>query len=98
PHVSGPQKRESPTQIDGGAETLAESGKSAAFRSISGAIAAHPINGKGEVAMNTTSVQSGTPEARQARGRLSPTVSPTTITERERKQVERANATAGTPV
>jgi len=48
--------------------------------------------------MNTTSVQSGTPEDRQARGRLSPAVSPTTITERERMQVERANATAGTPV
>src|SRR4029077_1499726 len=48
--------------------------------------------------MNTTSVQSGTPEDRQARGRLSPTVSPTTITERERKQVESATAPAGTPV
>jgi len=48
--------------------------------------------------MNTTPVQSGTSEDRQAGGRLSPTVSPTMITERELKQVERANATAATPV
>ena len=48
--------------------------------------------------MNTTSAQSGTSENPQAPGRLSPTVSPTMITERELKQVERANATAATPV
>jgi non-heme chloroperoxidase len=48
--------------------------------------------------MNGTPVQSGTPEDRQARGSVSPTVSPTMITERELKQVERANATAATPV
>jgi non-heme chloroperoxidase len=45
-----------------------------------------------------TSVQSGTSEDRQAQGRPSPTISPTMITERELKQVERANATAATPV
>jgi len=48
--------------------------------------------------MNATSVQSGTSDDRQARGRPNPTVSPTKITEREVKQVERANATAATPV
>ena len=48
--------------------------------------------------MNTTSAQGGTAENPQARGRLRPTVSPTMITERELKQVERANATAATPV
>jgi pimeloyl-ACP methyl ester carboxylesterase len=37
-------------------------------------------------------------EERQARGRPSPTASRTTITERELKQVECANATAATPV
>jgi non-heme chloroperoxidase len=42
--------------------------------------------------MNTTS------EDRQARGNVSGTVSPTMITQRELKQVERANATAATPV
>ena len=48
--------------------------------------------------MNTTSAQAGTPDDRQARGQLLPTVAPTMTTERERKQVERANATAATPV
>jgi non-heme chloroperoxidase len=48
--------------------------------------------------MNTTSVQNGTPEDRQAMGHLSPTVSPPMITERELKQVERANASGATPV
>ena len=48
--------------------------------------------------MNTTSGQSGTSKDRRAGGRVSPTVSPTMITERELKQVERANATAATPV
>jgi non-heme chloroperoxidase len=48
--------------------------------------------------MNTPTVQSGTSNGRQARGGLSPTVAPTIITERELKQVERANATAATPV
>jgi non-heme chloroperoxidase len=48
------------------------------------------------MAMNTT--QTGTSEDRQARGRVSPTVSSKGITERELKQVERANATTATPV
>jgi non-heme chloroperoxidase len=48
--------------------------------------------------MNTTPVQAATPEDRRARGHLSPTASPTLITERELKQVERANATTATPV
>ena len=46
--------------------------------------------------MNTTQV--GTSEDRQARGRVGPTVSSKGITERELKQVERANATTATPV
>jgi non-heme chloroperoxidase len=47
--------------------------------------------------MNTTSVRAATPEDGQARGHLSPTISPL-ITERELEQVERANATTATPV
>jgi non-heme chloroperoxidase len=45
-----------------------------------------------------TSVQSGSSENREAREPLSPTASPTMMTERELKQVERANATTATPV
>src|SRR5215831_6253601 len=48
--------------------------------------------------MSTTSVQSGTSEGRRARGGMSPTGSSRMITERELKQVERANAADATPV
>ena len=48
--------------------------------------------------MNTTHEQAKTPELRQAQERPSPTASPTMVTERELKQVERANASAATPV
>ena len=48
--------------------------------------------------MTTTSVRAAAPDEPQARGRLGTTVSPTSITERELKQVERANATTATPV
>lgn len=48
--------------------------------------------------MNNTSARAVTPNDRQANGPLSPTTSPTTITQRELEQVERANATAATPV
>jgi len=48
--------------------------------------------------MNSTPVQTATPENPQARGNVSRGVSPSLISERELAQVERANATTATPV
>jgi pimeloyl-ACP methyl ester carboxylesterase len=48
--------------------------------------------------MTTASVRAVAPDDPQAQERLSTTVAPTTITERELEQVERANATTATPV